>query len=320
MCGFFQVIQKNKPINRERFIQSLNMMSHRGPDAKGTHFRTLQLNNGCFVEIAFGNQRLSILDLDNRSDQPYIENDNVLLFNGEIYNFNEIKNNLYKSVGLNFFTNGDTELISKVLTNKRYDEISSFNGMWALSFFNSIDSSIFISRDRYGKKPLFFYQDNERICISSTIKAIKNYLNINIQFKEKYLTNYLLYGDVYPSDSDETHFEGIKQILPGHNAILNLQSWQLTQNKYFDCSYNIDNDFSEKLKTKIRFRTYSQKPPRKPAIESLVRTLNSYSKNSFQNKYYNRVTNVWEHVPFRMPFDFKKKKLIVLGGIQNIYF
>ena len=264
MCGFFQVIQKNRPIDKKRFLKSLDSMKHRGPDAKGYSFiETEQGENS--VYMAFGHQRLSILDLDKRSNQPFFDNKNILLFNGEIYNFKELRSE-YENSSIEFHANSDTEVIAKAFSQRRFDDISKFNGMWALSFYDKKNNSIFLSRDRYGKKPLFYYQDNSVFCVSSTIKAIKNYIGKELVFSQKYLLNYLIYGDMFPTDEQATHFEDIKQILPSHNGIFDIDRWEMEQKRYFISSpILLDDDFSEKnlvkkLKRSVELRLNSDRP------------------------------------------------------------
>ena len=215
--------------------------------------------------MGFGHQRLSILDLDKRSNQPFFDNDNILVFNGEIYNFDELKSK-YKREGIEFQTSSDTEVVAKTFSLKKFDKISRFNGMWALSFYDKKDKKLFLSRDRYGKKPLFYYLDKDILCISSTIKAIKEYLNINLVFREKYLLNYLIYGDMFPTDEELTHFENIKQILPAHNGVFDIKKWKIEQNRYFiSPKSDLDKDFSEnnlikKLKNSVELRLNSDRP------------------------------------------------------------
>ena len=264
MCGFFQVIQKNRPIDKERFLKSLDSMKHRGPDASGHKFMQIK-NQKSDISMAFGHQRLSILDLDERSNQPFIENENILLFNGEIYNYQSIRAE-YEKQHISYHTNSDTEVIAKSFSMQKFDDINKFNGMWALSFYSSLDKKVFLSRDRYGKKPLFYYLDENIFCVSSTIKAIKKYLNINLEFNEKQLLNYLLYGDMFPTDTALTHFEKIKQILPGNSGYFDTNRWEIKQNSYFDACKNAqDRDFSEenlveKLRKSVELRLTSDRP------------------------------------------------------------
>jgi len=264
MCGFFQVIQRDKPIDRKVFLNSLSSMRHRGPDAQGYKFEEIQTTTSK-IHIAFGHQRLSILDLDTRANQPFIDDENILLFNAEIYNYKTLKE-IYQKKSTLYKTNSDTEVVAKTLSMKNFKDISKFNGMWALSFYDKKSSNIFLSRDRYGKKPLFYYLDENIFCVSSTIKAIKIYLNKIPKFTEKYLLNYLLFGDIFPTDSSQTHFDDINQILPGHHGYFDINKWKIIQNRYFDtCGANYQDDFSQDnlvklLKQSVELRLTSDRP------------------------------------------------------------
>ena len=264
MCGFFQVVQRDKPIDKKIFLNSLDSMKHRGPDASGYKFtQTKSYANDIFM--GFGHQRLSILDLDERSNQPFVENENILLFNGEIYNYQAIKSE-YQKQSIAYHTNSDTEVVAKSFSMQKFEDIHKFNGMWSLSFYDSKNNNIFLSRDRYGKKPLFYYLDKNIFCVSSTIKAIKKYLNTNLEFNEEQLLNYLLHGDMFPTETTDTHFNNIKQILPGHNGYFDIENWEIKQKRYFNaCSDNIDEDYSQdnlvkKLKQSVELRLTSDRP------------------------------------------------------------
>ena len=191
MCGFFQVVQKKQPINKDRFAAALRAMVHRGPDVEGIQYKEVTLPSNEKIYLGFGHQRLSILDLDERSNQPFLDQENVLLYNGEVYNFKSIKEH-YKKANIGFQTDGDTEVVAKSLRIDGENAIDQFNGMWALSMFNTRTNTCFLSRDRYGKKPLFYYLDDNVFCVSSTIKAIKTYLNINLNFDQDVLRNFYL--------------------------------------------------------------------------------------------------------------------------------
>jgi asparagine synthase (glutamine-hydrolysing) len=231
MCGFFQVVQKNREIDKDKFTRSLHAMDHRGPDAQGVHFSQIKVADQK-VFCGFGHKRLSILDLDARSNQPFIDENNILLYNGEVYNYQQIRQE-YEKNSWQFHTSSDTEVVAKALKHTKFDDIEKFNGMWALSFFDASSQQLLLSRDRYGKKPLFYYMDEEIWCVSSTIKAIKEYLGLTLEYEQKHLINYLLFGDMFPSDTENTHFQKIKQVLPGHNAIFDLKTWNIKQQRFF---------------------------------------------------------------------------------------
>jgi len=265
MCGFFQVIQKKKPVNKDRFRAALKTMSHRGPDAEGIQYDEVTLKSNEKIYLGFGHQRLSILDIDKRSNQPFRLQNNVLLYNGEVYNFKNIKEK-YKKSNIEFQTDGDTELVFKSLVLNGKDAVNEFNGMWSLSLFNKNNTTCFLSRDRFGKKPLFYYLDENVFCASSTIKAIKTYLNINLNFHHNVLSNFLLKGSMFPSHNTRTHFENISQILPGHNGYFNCEKWDIRQENYFDWFTKNEDDICnedelvEVLKNSVSLRLTSDRP------------------------------------------------------------
>lgn len=233
MCGFFQVIQKTQPVSKEKFLSALKTIEHRGPDAQGVHFAEYKTLEGVEYYTAFGHQRLSILDLSESSNQPFISDFHILLYNGEIYNYKSLGEELRNS-GVKLTTSGDTEVLMKSLTDKGNSALGRFNGMWAFSLFDSQNNFLTLSRDRYGKKPLFYYHDENILCASSSIRAIKEYIGLKLEFKRETLLDYMLYGNMYPSSSSQTHFHKISQILPGHIGHFDCVKWTLEQKPYFD--------------------------------------------------------------------------------------
>jgi len=236
MCGFFQVIQKTVPISREKFTAALNTLHHRGPDDQGVHyldFNTPTADGEVVCHAAFGHQRLSILDLSDRSHQPFLSQDKVFLYNGELYNYRQIGAQLKKQ-GVDFRTTGDTEVFLRSVVSGGAGALTDFNGMWAFSLFDAGRNALFLSRDRYGKKPLFYYLDDEVLCVSSSIGAIKTYLGLNLEFRRSALLDYFLFGSMHPSASAETHFQKISQILPGHYCTFDFSRWEMTGAPYFD--------------------------------------------------------------------------------------
>jgi len=261
MCGFFQVVQKRQPIDKNRFADALRTMNHRGPDGEGMQFETLSVE-GEKIYAGFGHKRLSILDLDHRSDQPFHADGNILLYNGEVYNYREIKEAYVRS-GASFLTDGDTEVVHKVLSGK--EDVSGFNGMWALSLYRKQQHTIFLSRDRYGKKPLFYYLDEKTFCVSSTVKAIKTYLGMHLSFDRQMLSDYILYGNMYPSEKIGTHIENINQLLPGYNGHFDCKRWKITQEKHFDWFHHEKKEegtgsLKEALTRSVSLRLVSDRP------------------------------------------------------------
>src|SRR5262245_24290308 len=138
MCGLFFVLQRREPIDRDRFRRALNTMQHRGPDHVGPRFysRAFESEGGmCHVHARLGLQRLAILALDPRSDQPLAEVNKALVYNGEIYNYREVKQARVITEDT-FKTTSDTELVLKLVAKGKLDRIGLLNGMWAFCYFD----------------------------------------------------------------------------------------------------------------------------------------------------------------------------------------
>lgn len=233
MCGVFQVIQRHQPIDRRLFQSALASMEHRGPDQHDTYFEEAIDQAGQAVFLGFGHQRLSILDLSEKSKQPYHFGQNTLIFNGEIYNFQEL-NEQVVAHGMVVRTSSDTDTVFNLLSLNQEACLPKFNGMWGLSMWFAKEQYCLLSRDRYGKKPLFYYQNNDLLCVSSTLRAIQIYLGKPLQFSRHYLSNYFVFQEAFPSADATTHFSDIRQIVPGHSARFCINDWTMKQRPYFD--------------------------------------------------------------------------------------
>ena len=220
MCGILGIIKNN--INQSIFKESLNLLNHRGPD-----------NSNFFIEnnIGFGHTRLSIHDLSENGKQPMGNaNQSIqIIFNGEIYNFIELKNTLSKR-GYKFKTKTDTEVIIAAYQEWGQECVNHFNGMWAFAIYDKPNNIIFISRDRFGIKPLYYYKDNQKFLFSSEIPPILN-ITKSTKSNKTVLLNYLIYG--LEDINKETFFNNIFQLLPGHNIIYNLTNHSMTFKRYY---------------------------------------------------------------------------------------
>jgi len=161
MCGISGIILKNNAKYGETIIHKMNdRIVHRGPDAEGVY----QFDN-----VALGHRRLSIIDLTEAANQPMHKHGLSIVFNGEIYNYIELRNDLIKE-GYEFQTNSDTEVILSAYHYYGKACTKKFNGMWSFLLLDENASELFVSRDQFGIKPLYFYQNNEFISFASEIK------------------------------------------------------------------------------------------------------------------------------------------------------
>jgi asparagine synthase (glutamine-hydrolysing) len=233
MCGLLQVIQR-RPIDPMRLRAVLDTMSHRGPDAEGLSVMELASAEGAApVHIGYGHRRLAILDLDPRSNQPFRRDDHVLVYNGEIYNFRDVRGRL-ESQGATFSTSGDTEVLLASASRSGREALHEMSGMWAFVLTDEKEQRLLAARDRYGKKPLFFWRDDATLIFSSTITAICRYLGIRPKFREDQLLSYLAHGVLFPGGDEATYLEGIGQVAPGGFAQFDMRTWTLTHGRWFD--------------------------------------------------------------------------------------
>lgn len=235
MCGFIQVLTRDGTVDPRRFEAGMHKIAHRGPD--GCNKRTLSLvaptpKGDVPVGIAMGHHRLSILDLGERASQPFGRSGQWLLFNGEIYNFLELRQNLAPPPG-GFETTGDTEVLFEGLRQHGRPFLQQLSGMWAATYLDGATKTLWATRDRFGKKPLFFYKDESQLILASTIGAIHAYLGTDPQLRATDLATYLLTGRMWPHGTGDTHFEGIREVLPGHWLLADLAAWDVETECYY---------------------------------------------------------------------------------------
>lgn len=198
MCGIAGYVT-TKNIHDSSVIKKMtDIIAHRGPNGEGHYI---------YENIALGHRRLSIIDLSDAGHQPMLYRDRyVITYNGEIYNYIELKKNLEEK-GYSFFSNTDTEVILAAYDYWKEGCLNKFNGMWAFVIFDKKKDEFFVSRDRFGIKPLYFYQDQNSFIFASEIKAILEHPDVAKNINKAYLVNYLEKG---PKEYiAETAFESI---------------------------------------------------------------------------------------------------------------
>lgn len=224
MCGIVGVISKKKgPVDGQRVQAMNNKMIHRGPD-----------DSGIFVEekVGFGHRRLSIVDLSKSGRQPMTSNDGrlVIVFNGEIYNYKELKEILRKE-GVVFQNETDTEVIMEAYRHWGISCTKRFNGMWAFALYDKKERIVFFSRDRFGVKPLYVYENEEELVFASEIKCI---LEIYPQERIPNIVQLRRYMAGIQEDADEnTFYANIKNFPKSKNMIYNLNSNHKMWNTYW---------------------------------------------------------------------------------------
>jgi len=235
MCGINGIMSIKEIDSIESRIKKMNhLLAHRGPDAEG-----ILLINNC---IAFGHRRLSIIDTHSRANQPMISNSGrwVIVFNGEIYNYKDLK----KHLSYDFKTNSDTEVILAYIENYGIESfIDKCNGMFAIALYDQITGMLYLIRDRLGVKPLYYTIENDHFIFSSEIKGILGSGLVTPKFNEDAIDEYL--GNRYVR-APYTFFKNIFQVEPGSIIAID-KDLRMSKSIYWDLpsEFNYDNSFDE---------------------------------------------------------------------------
>jgi len=224
MCGIIGYYGDN--IDSFLKEKRLNLISHRGPDntdsVKGDDY-------------FLGHTRLSIQDISDSGNQPMISNDKscILIFNGEIYNHNELRSSFLKDI--TFKSSGDTETLLYGLKKYGLEFIKKLNGIFAFSFFNVLTGEIIISRDHFGVKPLYYHFNQNEVYFSSELKAIVSFKKNKIKINQNALKNYI---NFLWSPGENTPIDEFKKLLPGHYLIGNINDIKnIKNNKYYSVPF-----------------------------------------------------------------------------------
>ena len=245
MCGVSGVIKKNK-VSLEKELKSLvDWNSHRGPDNSN-----LEITSCSNFFIGLGHNRLSILDLTNKANQPMKFNHLMISYNGEIYNFKSIKNDLEK-FGYIFETESDTEVILKGYHMWNTDIFKKLRGMFSISIFDTKNNTITLARDRLGVKPLYYFFNRKELIFSSEMGGILKLKKPEFKKNNKALTSYLSRGW---NSGAETMIENIFKVPQGTSLSFSLTENSITKHeakKYWDFPSTTENMEEEDIFTKI---------------------------------------------------------------------
>lgn len=252
MCGITAIIDYAKIEPKVEDIKSMtNLLAHRGPDGEGFY-----IEGG----IALGHRRLAIIDTDPRSNQPMHRSHLHLVFNGMIYNYLEIKEEL-STLGATFSTTSDTEVILAAYNQWGLSAFERFNGMWAIILYDEKEKKIICSRDRFGIKPLYYTRIANRIYFASEIKAFQAIKDWQPKINHTRLMEYLAYN--MSDHTEETMFANVYQIPKSHHGVICLQANDMCINRYYDIHKDEQNDgskFMELLYDAIKLRTRTDVP------------------------------------------------------------
>jgi len=215
MCGIAGYFGPNPP-SEHSLHEAGNTLAHRGPDGSGVYRNVGDAGSG----VGLVHRRLAIIDLDPRSNQPFRLGGGVLVYNGEIYNYIEVRKELQR-LGHDFRTTGDTEVLATALLQWGVDCLDKLEGMWAFAWYRESDGSLLLSRDRFGEKPLYFHRTARSVYFASEPKAIFSLIGRKLSVNYLHLNRYLVNGYKSLYKTQETFFEGLEEVLPGHIVEIN---------------------------------------------------------------------------------------------------
>ena len=273
MCGILLNIS-SKGVDANRFIKSLDLLEHRGPDSKNfawyyddsnflNRSKINKIEEKKSIQMMMGHTRLSILDLSDYNNQPMISknDDYVLMYNGEIYNYKEVRKEL-ENEGVSFDSDGDTEVLFKALIYWGLDCVKKLNGMWAFVFYDVRNATLSLSRDPFGKKPLYYHFNDNNLIVSSEFKSIFSFLDVEKRkVSSEYLCSYLFYDHAPTFQNGDTFYSDIKSVEPGTLLSYNKRTRKFTKNNhnllsnYLNCIPNVKNlerDLSAAVDIRLR--------------------------------------------------------------------
>jgi len=232
MCGIAAIINKTGQEADLRLLQKMaSTIHHRGPD-----------DDGVMIDgpVGFFHKRLSIIDIA-AGKQPMTFNNCTIVYNGEIYNYIELREDLKKK-GHSFQTSSDTEVILHMYWEYGNEFVNLLNGMFAFIIYDKKEKKLFIARDHFGIKPLYWFHNTELIAFGSEIKALLAHPNITAKADNDNLYEYLTFQFIM---GEETLFTNIHKILPGHYLTIDLNTWKVKQAKYWEPNFKIDQYHTE---------------------------------------------------------------------------
>lgn len=258
MCGIAGIRSYNGLLNKNRVMEMCKSLEHRGPDGQGIWL-------GSEKYICLGHRRLSILDLSTNGAQPMISEDDryAISFNGEIYNYLELKNKLKKN-GEKFKTKTDTEVLLRLYMRYGDKCLSMLDGMFSFVIWDQKEKMLFCARDRFGEKPFFYVKNRKEFVFASEMKAIFT-SGISQETDLNRIVDYLQYNLIVDlEDAESTFYKGVKSLEPssfmkvyGDGKIKKTKYWSLNNIPYNDISFQDAKDrfrslFSQSIERRLR--------------------------------------------------------------------
>ena len=228
MCGIAGQLTESAPTVKT-LKNCLSSMKERGPDNQS--YKSFKFKNRY---LSLLHSRLSIIDLNKRSNQPMSLNGFTIIFNGEIYNYRELKKDL-ENKNYKFKTSSDTEVFLVCFIHYKERAFELLEGMWAAAIWNDKEKKLYLARDKFGEKPLYYFSENGSLFFGSQIKQIEILRQKNFLINTEKVSNFLLLGYKNSFKNNKSFFKGVSQIDPGQVYVFDKE--KLIKKKYWDLNY-----------------------------------------------------------------------------------
>lgn len=243
MCGIAGVISfGSKTLSLDSLVKLTDIIAHRGPDGQG-HFLS---DDG---KVGLGHRRLSVIDLTSSGAQPMKRDELVISYNGEIYNYIELRDEL-KSLGYHFETKTDTEVILAAYHQWGQECLKRLNGMWAFIIYDQEKKEVFVSRDRYGIKPLFYYSHNDFLFLVSEIKQLTTILGWKAKLNKQISYDFLAFGAT--NHTNQTFFRDVFELRGGESLKIDLTTKTQKKFKYYEPKINTQPANPDSIPAKVK--------------------------------------------------------------------
>jgi asparagine synthase (glutamine-hydrolysing) len=317
MCGISGILNfSNKPVEENSIRKMMSAIKHRGPDDEGIYIKD---------NMGLGFVRLSIIDLSRSSHQPMFDESGrfVLIFNGEIYNYIEIRDEL-KSKGYKFKSTGDAEVLLYSYLEWGKNCLNRFNGMFAFVIWDTKEKKLFAARDRFGVKPFYYYINNDTFIFGSEICAILSVMEEKAVQNDEAVFDYIVYNRT--DQTEDTFFKNIKKLQ--HGSYIEIKNNKFAKGKWYNLTDNLgkpfenSEEFAELLSSSIGLRLRSDVPvgvclsgglDSSSIVSLLLKDYNKKDINTFsavynkeghkydESEYINEYRNVLENMFFVSP-------------------
>ncbi len=233
MCGIFGIINRNKGgVQIDELNGALSQLQHRGPDMSDVYVD---------AQIGLAHHRLSIFDTSELAKQPMEAFGLVIVFNGAIYNYPEIRDDL-RAKGYSFTSDSDTEVILAAYAEYGKACLSMFNGQWSFLIYDKEKQTVFCARDRFGIKPFYYLLEKDRVSIASEIKSFTTFKNWNAKINPVRVFEYLEYG--MHDHTKETMFKDVLQLERGHCMTIDISDFSVEIQEYYSLANVKEKEYS----------------------------------------------------------------------------